>query len=93
MIVLFPTCITQDATVLLVALHIVTLTRGSATVSLVWWEPTVTAVRYVYSFVLSLSSVLSQRLIVIKFCLFRMGHLALIYALVAVSVIAMQQRL
>lgn len=34
-----------DATVLLVALHIVTLARDSATVSLVWWEPSVTAVR------------------------------------------------
>ncbi len=62
---LFPTCIPQDATVLLVALNVVTLTRGSATVSLVWWEPTVTTVRYVCSYVLSLSIVSSRRLMVI----------------------------
>ncbi len=67
MIALFPTCITQDATVLLVALNVVTLTQGSATVSLVWWEPTVTTVRYVCSYVLSLSIVSSRRLMIINF--------------------------
>ncbi len=67
MIALFPICITQDATVLLVALNVVTLTQGSATVSLVWWEPTVTAVGYVCSSVLSLSIVSFRRLKVL-FC-------------------------
>lgn len=55
-----PNCTTQDATVLPVALHIVTLTPGSVTVSLVWWDPAVTAVRYVCISCLSLFIVLSQ---------------------------------